>query len=152
MIATSKNIPLSLEIKIVKFFFHSFHHGKNTLAQRQAGLPFKCGCVACKNDYPMINNMPKAPNPAPKNLWSECMVQMYQCDRNAAIANLNSIVRYLQENDRYYPALDIAMVSAYFRHAVELIYGKEIPMSASFVPIGGAMGQKLEMIKGMFKK
>lgn len=76
---------------------------------------------------------------------------MYQCNRNAAIANLNDIVRYLQENDRYYPALDIAMVSAYLRHAVELIYGKEIPLSASFVPIGGAMGEKLEIVKSMFE-
>lgn len=96
--------------------------------------------------------MPKAPIPPPKNLWSECMVQMYQCNRNAAIANLDAIVRYLQENDKYYPASDIAMVSAYLRHAAELVYGKEIPLSAAFVPIGGPMGEKLKMIQGMFKK
>lgn len=107
------------------------HHGKYALVKRRANLPFNCACTACENDYPASKDLRFERDPCSIILMSDCLNNVFRCDRNAAFALIDRVCMYLQHHPNY-PAAQLVLFGEYIRHIYELIYGKEIPLSARF--------------------
>lgn len=128
------------------FPFCRYLHAAYPLEVRRKNLTFRCECIACQKDYPLITKMRGARVRPSAELWKDCFAELHKCDRKKSCANQKEAAKYLQDHDHEYPTKELAFVSGYYRHIIELMYCKEIPLSARFASLGGAADARLELL------
>lgn len=68
-------------------------------------------------------------------LNSDSTSELFESDRKKFRASEMEAAKYLQENDHEYPTMDLAVVAGYYRHIIEIIHCKEIPLSSRFLSL-----------------
>lgn len=102
--------------------------------QRQKRMTFKCHCLACKNDYPLMKGLPTASISIPMQIINGVM-KSFKFDRKMARANWKCVIDFLQNNDESMPCIELANVFRYYANIVKVIYCKEVCFEMHVNPV-----------------
>lgn len=122
--------------------------------QRQRLMTFKCHCIACTDNYPVIKDLPSGPISIPMPIING-LIKSYKFERQTALDNFQCVIDFLETNDKHMPCIELCSVAKYYLNIVKVIYCKEVCIEMRVDPVTQAIEispglQKLGHLQAIF--
>ncbi len=97
-------------------------------------MTFKCQCIACIENYPLVNRLPKKRLVIPTSV-AAAINNSFQFDRERSLANWQWVVDFLQNNDKHMPCSELANAFKYYTSIIKIIYTKQVCIEMRVNPV-----------------
>lgn len=91
--------------------------------------------------------LPNAIADLPTSLGVDTLKELYHFDRRRSVMNKKKAAEYLQRHNIEYPNRELVLLGIYYRHIVDMLYCKDIPLAIRFISHRDAINNNQRMMK-----